>query len=127
VFYYDYMFLQPSLVIHPPSGQTLPLGVNATFTCRTIGRVQWDITDTSVNQQLEVRLPLGDAGLNDFAALCIYATDTLINSSTTEYLSALTLTTDGRNETEVSCRATLTPEFIDSQPATITRVKLNSS
>ena len=68
---------------------------------------------------LEVRLPLENADLDDFAARGIYAADTPINSSTTEYLSTLTLTTDGRNETEVSCRARLTPEFIDSQPATI--------
>ena len=61
-----------------------------------------------------------DAGnLNGFTALGIYATDTLINSSTTEYLSTLTLTTDRRNKTEVSCRARLIPMFDVSQPATI--------
>ena len=32
-------------VIDPPSRQTLPLVANTTFTCRTIGRVQWEISD----------------------------------------------------------------------------------
>ena len=104
-------------VIEPPSSQTLPLGANATFTCRTIGTVRWEIDYTSSSLStsepvLEVEVP--------FAAQGIYATGTLVNSSTTEYFSTLTLTTDGRNETEVYCRARLSSRISAvGQPATV--------
>jgi len=58
---------------------------------------------------LEVDLSLSYTDLINFAALGIYATDALVNSSSSEYLSTLTMTTDDheRNETEVYCRARL--------------------
>ena len=97
----DYVLADEPQVLDPPSNQTLSLGANATFTCRTIGRVQWEITDTSTGRVLAVVLPLSNTDLNDFAARGIYATDTVVNSSILEYLSSLILTTDERNETKV--------------------------
>ena len=71
--------------------------------------MRWQITAILPNpyQVLEVDLPLSDPNLINFAALGIYATDALVNSSSSEYLSTLTMTTDERNETEVYCRARL--------------------
>ena len=115
-----FLAAQPQ-VIDPPSSQTLPLGANATFTCRTIGRVQWEISDSSIDRVLSVTLPLMDANqLNDLAARGIYATATLVNSSTAEYLSTLMLTTYERNKTEVYCRGRLSVELTQlDQPATV--------
>ena len=113
------MILAAQRVIDPPSSQTLPLGENATFTCRTIGRVRWEIRNPTTGF-VAAELPLRDDQLSVLAAMGIYATDTLINSSTTEYSSTLILTTDERNETEVYCRATLNLAIIDlGQPATV--------
>ena len=83
--------------------------------------MQWEISDSSISQVLAIVLPLGGSDLNGFAAQGIYAADTLVNSSTTEYLSTLTLTTDGRNETEVYCRARLGLGLVTAlgQPATV--------
>ena len=116
----DYI-LAAQLVIDPPSSQTLPLGANATFTCRTIGRVRWQIRNTSAGRSLAVELPLTGTELSAFAAMGIYATDTLVNGPNTEYVSTLILTTDERNETEVYCRANLNFVLTDlGQPATVT-------
>jgi len=69
---------------------------------------------------LEVNYPLSDTDLINFATWGIYTTDTFVNSSTTEYLSKLTLTTDERNATEVYCRARLAFTITaPSQPAAV--------
>ena len=114
--------LAAQLVIDPPSSRTLPLGANATFTCRTIGQVRWEILirNTNTSRLLAVELPLRGDEFSRLAAMGIYATDTLVNSPNSEYLSTLMLTTNERNETEVSCRAFLNFQLsARDQPATV--------
>jgi len=107
-------------VIDPPRSQILPQGANATFFCITIGRVRWEIILPHPRLMLAVDYPLSDTELINFAAWGIYATGTLVNSSITEYLSTLTLTTDERNVTEVYCRARLNFRITaPSQPAAV--------
>ena len=69
---------------------------------------------------LSFELPLSGDEFSRLAAWGIYATDTLVNGTNTEYLSTLIMTTDERNETEVFCRAFLNFRLtaID-QPATV--------
>ena len=116
----DLYVLTAQLVIDPPSSRTLPLGANATFTCRTIGRVRWEIRDTNTSRSLAVELPLSGDEFSRLAARGIYATDALVNSPNSEYLSTLILTTVERNETEVYCRAFLNFQLTAlDQPAII--------
>ena len=118
----DLYVLTAQLVIDPPSSRTLPLGANATFTCRTIGLVRWQIIirNTNTSRLLAVELPLSGDEFSRLAAIGIYATDTLVNGRNEEYSSTLMLTTDERNETEVFCRAFLNFQLTAfDQPATV--------
>ena len=109
-----------SEILESPGNQTVPLGSNATVSCRTDGLLRWRVTQNSQVPPVEI---FTDVQINILAEKGIYVLgDALGNNATLEYSSKVVITgTRGNNGTILHCRAGLNQlEFIiNSNPATV--------
>ena len=117
---YNHVCFGISEILESPGDQTVPLGSNATVSCRTDGLLRWRVT---LNLQVPPIDVSTDVQINLLADKEIYVLgDALGNDVTLEYSSKVVITgTRGNNGTVLHCRAGLNQlEFIiNSNPATV--------
>ena len=108
-----------SEILESPGNQTVPLGSNATVSCRTDGLLRWSVTNSQLNVDIDV---FTDSQIDFLAEEGIYVLgDVLGNNATLEYSSKVVITgTTTNNGTVLHCKVGQNEVvFISSNPATV--------